>query len=339
MSGRTSRTTSDSKPRRSRTLTELGEADLIERIARRAGRPKGSDWPRSIGDDAAILRPRVGWDLVLSVDAVVEDVHFRFGRETPRAVGRRALIVNLSDLAAMGALPVGCLLGLTAPRTLPVPVFDGLIEGIVEEAARAGCPLVGGNLSSSSSTSLSLTVVGRVERGRALPRGRVRAGDRLFVTGVLGVAALARLRADREGTRLRHVPTARLEAGRALVRLRQTSGCIDLSDGLATDLGHLLEGSGLGAEIDPAALPRPKGFERACRRLGAEPMEILCAGGEDYELLFAVGNRRVPGRRAPAAPTASALSIRLGVAVHEIGRVIPRPGVHGLPAAVVSHHF
>ncbi|MHA7838247.1 MAG: thiamine-phosphate kinase [bacterium] len=313
-----------------RTLAEVGESALIERIARRAGSPAGRDWPLSIGDDAAILRPRAGQDLVLSVDVVVEDVHFRFERETPRGIGRRALVVNLSDLAAMGAAPVGCLLSLTAPRSLPLTVFDGLIEGVVEEARRHACPLVGGNLSAASVVSLALTVVGRVERGRALRRGRVRAGDRLFVTGLLGVGALARLRADRTGSSLRHVPTPRLEAGRALVRRRAT-GCVDLSDGLATDLVHLLEGTGLGAEIEPGALPRPKGFDRACRRLDVDPMELLCAGGEDYELLFALAGS--------ARETPGGLSQRLGLPVHEIGEVVSRPGLHGLPVAPTPHHF
>ena len=322
-----------------RTLAEAGESALIERLARRAGLPPGRDWPLAIGDDAAILRPRAGWDVVLSVDAVVEDVHFRFGREAPRTVGRRALIVNLSDLAAMGAEPVGCLLSLMAPGSLPVAVFDGLVEGVVAESSRHGCPLVGGNLSAATRTSLSITVVGRVERGRALRRGRVRTGDRLFVTGRLGAGALARLRADRAGGRLRRLPTPRLKAGRALARLPEATGCVDLSDGLTTDLAHLLEGTRLGAEIDPAALPRPAGFEAACERLGTDPLELLCAGGEDYELLFAVSSPTASagqGRRSLAGP---GLSTRLGVPVREIGRVVSCPGLHGLPGRSRPHHF
>ena len=257
--------------RRARTLEDVGESALIERIARRAGRSPGRDWALGIGDDAAILRPRSGDEIVLSTDVVVEDVHFRFDRETPRAIGRRALVVNLSDLAAMGARPIGCLLALTAPRDLALATFDALIAGVVEEATRHACPLVGGNLSAAPSTALTLTVVGGVRRGRALRRGRVGQGDRLFVTGVLGAGALARERADRRGGRLRRVPVPRLRAGQALARMSETTGCLDLSDGLATDLAHLLEGTGLGAEIDPAALPRPSGFDRACRGLGIDP--------------------------------------------------------------------
>lgn len=326
-------------PRSSRTLSDVGESALIERIARRAGLPAGRDWPLAIGDDAAILRPRAGWDVVLSVDAVVEDVHFRFSRESPRTIGRRALIVNLSDLAAMGAEPVGCLLSMMAPSSLPVAVFDGLVGGVLAESIRHGCPLVGGNLSAASRTSLTITVVGRVERRRVLRRGRVRAGDRLFVTGRLGTGALARLRADRAGARLQRLPTPRLAAGRALARLPAATGCVDLSDGLATDLAHLLEGTGLGAEIDPAALPRPGGFEVACERLGMDPLELLCAGGEDYELLFAVSSPSGAAHRRSPPLSGPGLSTRLGVSVREIGRVVSHPGLHGLPVRARPHHF
>ena len=133
-------------PSRVRRLADVGESALIDRIARRAGRAPGSDWPLGIGDDAAILRPRAGFEFVLSTDALVENVHFRFGRETPRGIGRRALIVNLSDLAAMGATPVGSLLSLAAPPDLALSVFDALIEGYLTTATEHRCPLVGGNL-------------------------------------------------------------------------------------------------------------------------------------------------------------------------------------------------
>ncbi len=325
--------------RSTRTLADVGESALIERIGSRAGLSPGRNWPLAIGDDAAILRPRAGWDVVLSVDAVVEDVHFRFSREAPRTIGRRALIVNLSDLAAMGAEPLGCLLSLMAPRSLAVAVFDGLVEGVIAESTRHGCPLVGGNLSAATRTSLTITVVGRVERGGALRRGCVAAGDRLFVTGRLGVGALSRLRADRASARLRRLPTPRLAAGRALARLPTATGCVDLSDGLTTDLAHLLGGTGLGAEVDPAALPRPEGFEAACARLGVDPLELLCAGGEDYELLFAVRPPSGAARGRPPSLSGPALSIRLGVPVREIGRVVSRPGLHGLPVRARPHHF
>jgi thiamine-monophosphate kinase len=320
-------------PPRTRTLADLGEEALIERIARRAGRVSARDWRLGIGDDAAVLKPRVGSDLVFSVDAQVEGVHFRFGRETPRTVGRRALIVNLSDLAAMGASPVGCLLSLAAPSDLPLRIFDAMLAGLIAESERYRCPLVGGNLTRAEHCSLHVTVVGRVPAGRALRRGQLRAGDELYVTGVLGAAALARHRADRDGTRLTRVAVPRLDTGIRLARSRRTTGCIDLSDGLATDLAHLLDGSGLGAQIELEALPVPRGFARECQDLGLDPDRLSVAGGEDYELLFA--------RRASRNGKGStALSSQMGVRVHRIGHVTARSGIHGLPPGrVAGHHF
>ena len=319
-------------PRRARRLADIGESALIDRIARRAGRAPGKDWALGIGDDAAILRPRAGSELVLSADAQVENVHFRFGRETPRSVGRRALIVSLSDLAAMGATPVGSLLSLAAPPGLALGVFDALIDGFVAAAREHRCPLVGGNLTRAESCSLHVTVIGRVPRGRALRRAALRSGDELFVTGVLGAAALARRRADAMGTRLSRLPRPRLDAGQRLARSKATTACIDLSDGLATDLAHLLEGTGLGAEIEPDALPTQSGFSRLCAALDVDPMDLVLRGGEDYELLFA---RRPTGR----ASDPERLAAQLGVAVRRIGRVVDRPGLRGLSGPGSAHHF
>ncbi len=319
-------------PRRERTLADLGEPALIRRIARRAGHPTGKSWALGIGDDAAILRTRPGEELVLSTDAQVEGVHFLFERETPRTLGRRALAVNLSDLAAMGAEPVGTLLSLCAPQELALSVFDGIVAGFVDEAKRFACPLVGGNLSRAQVSSLTVTVIGRCARGGALRRKGLRAGDLLYVTGTLGAAALARLRADRDGTPLRRVPEPRVDAGRALARMGGIHGCIDLSDGLTSDLGQLLGGTSLGAEIDTGALPAPRGFQRRCRELGVDPVRLLAGGGEDYELLFALAPN--------AAVTDPAVLVkRLGVPVSRIGIVVRQAGIRGIPPTSARHHF
>jgi len=318
--------------RRERKLTDLGESALIDRIARRAGRGQGRDWVLGIGDDAAILSTRGDEELVFSTDAQVEGVHFRFGRETPRTIGRRALAVSLSDLAAMGATPVGTLLNLSAPPGAPVSVFDAVIAGFVDEARRFDCPLVGGNLSRASEWSLDVTVIGRCRKGKALRRRGLASGDGLYVTGTLGAAALARLKADQSGTKLVRVPTPRIQAGKALARLSGTRACIDISDGLATDLAHLLVADRMGAEIDSTTLPRPRGFDRGCRALGLDPLEVLCGGGEDYELLFAFRSER---NRVSVAT----LSRRLGVSVHRIGRITSEKGIRGLPPVDTDHHF
>ncbi|HVP29605.1 MAG TPA: thiamine-phosphate kinase [Myxococcota bacterium] len=302
-------------------LRDLGEFGLIGRIARaaaRAGVAGGRDVVLGIGDDAALLRPRAGEDVAVTTDALVEGVHFAWATMDARTLGRRALLVNLSDLSAMGARPLGCTIALAAPPALPAARALGLMRGAIDVARAAGCPLVGGNVTRATETSLHVTAVGAVRRGRALRRDAARAGDRVFVTGVLGAAALAVARARRERVMLRRLPPLRLAAGRALGTLRERGACIDVSDGLLADLGHVLESSGVGASIVVRALPLVPGFARACARAAEDPVALALCGGEDYELLFTL--------RA-GAPDAGRLGRRLGAPVAEIGRIEARGGL------------
>ena len=302
-----------------RRVSEVGEFGLIERIARLAGRGRGGALVLGIGDDAAILRARRGEAIVVTTDAFVAGVHFRFDQEAPVTAGRRAAVACLSDLAAMGARPLGLLLALAVPPRLPVARLLDFVGGMLVEARRQSTPLVGGNVTRARELSATLTALGAVAPGRALRRDRGRAGDRLFVTGVLGRSAL-----ERAIGRVRHVPSARLVAGARLARLRDVGACIDVSDGLAADLGHLCRASRVAARIDPGRLPRPAGFARACRRAGLDPERLALAGGEDYELLFSLRGR---------GPAAAALTRRLGLPVTEIGRLeAGPPRVQGVPA-------
>jgi thiamine-monophosphate kinase len=298
-------------------VSDLGELGLIERIRRLAGPAPAGGVALGIGDDAALLRLRAGEELAVTTDAAVAGVHFRLDHETPRTAGRRAAVGCLSDLAAMGARPLGLLLALAAPPALPAAAALGFVRGVVSEARRAGAPLVGGNVTRAREVSLTLTALGAVARGRALRRDAGRAGDRLFVTGLLGRAALERARG-----RVRGVGAPRLEAGRRLARIRGVGACIDLSDGLASDLARLARASGVAARLEPARLPLPPGFAAACARSGRDPLRLALAGGEDYELLFSV---------RPRGPGAAALARRLGLRVTEIGRLGPGRGVSGIP--------
>jgi thiamine-monophosphate kinase len=309
-------------------LGEFGVIDRIGRAARRLGDARGV--VIGIGDDAAVLRAPPREDVVVSTDALVEGVHFRWRTDPPRTLGRRALVAALSDLAAMGARPLGFLFALAAPPQLPVRTLDGLLAGLLHEAEHHASPLVGGNVSRARQTSLTLTAVGAVARGRALRRSGARPGDRICVTGVLGAAALARARAQRGLGRVRRVGSPRLAAGRALARLPQVRACIDVSDGLEADLAHLLGPSGLAAELDPAAVPRPRRFGAACARLGVDPDRLALAGGEDYELLFLIRGK---------IPTVSTLSRRLAVPVAEIGHVMRGPAGGGARGGRGWRHF
>ena len=318
---------------RARALSDLGEGRLIARIARAAQRLDQGGVVLGIGDDAAILRLREGEDLVASTDASVENVHFRFSYQSPVHVGRRALLANLSDLAAMGARPLGFSLALSAPGSLELTRFDGLFRGLLKEAEAHRCPLVGGNLARASQPSLVIHVYGAVPRGRALRRDALRSGDRLFVTGALGAAGLARAVAEHTGRPMRQLPTARLSAGRALLGLAGRGACIDLSDGLLTDLAHLLRGRGLGAEVHADRLPLPRGFARGCHELGLDPLKLALSGGEDYELLFSLR----PG--AARQLTLARLARRLGAPVSEIGTVSRGKGIRGVPSAASFLHY
>ncbi len=314
-------------------LCDVGEFGLIGRIERLI---EASGQPRVVlgpGDDAALVRPLPGHDLVVTTDSLVEDVHFRWRTQSPQLLGRRALVASLSDLAAMGATPLGCVVAFCAPASLELARALGIVRGILREAALHACPLVGGNVAKGRETSISITVFGTAKRGRALRRHAVRAGDSIFVTGSLGGSALAVARAEREGRSIRTVPVPRLEAGRALAKLRGVGGCIDVSDGLVSDLEHLLEGSALGATVEVGRIPRPRGLSATAARLGLDPDAFVLAGGEDYELLFTLRARAV------TRAAAGRLTDRLGVRVTEIGRITRTPGLAGLPDRTGWRHF
>jgi thiamine-monophosphate kinase len=308
-------------PRRPREpcLGDVGEFGLIDRIAALARRVGGAAVALGIGDDAAILRLGRGEALAVTSDALVEGVHFRLDQETPRTVGRRALAANLSDLAAMGARPLGFTCALAAPPSLSLGVALGLVRGMLDLAARHGCPLVGGNVSRASEISLTLAALGAVARGKALTRAGARPGDRLLVTGSFGRSAL-----ERALGRVRHVPEPRVAAGLALARGGLARACIDVSDGLLADLSHLCRASRVGALIDARRVPLARGLEAAARRADLDPLRLALAGGEDYELLFVVG---------PRGPSAARLGQQLGVQVTEVGAVTARGlEVAGAPA-------
>jgi len=310
---------------RGRTLGDVGEFGLIARIARIVERSGGPRVALGIGDDAAVLRPPAGERIVVSTDAVVEGVHFRWESEAPARLGRRVLVAALSDLAAMGARPLGAVVALAAPPALALDRLDAVVRGLAAAAREHRCPLVGGNVARARQTSFTPTVLGTAAPGRLLTRRGARPGDRILVTGTLGAAALAVARAARGG-RVARTPEPRLDAGRALARIAGVGGVIDVSDGLEADLQHLLdaaEDAPLGAELAPGRLPLPRGFRRACARLGLDPERLALAGGEDYELLFTLRRR---------GPSAASLARRLGVAVTEIGRVTEAP-TRGRPGA------
>lgn len=292
---------------------------MIEALRRRArASPR---WRAGIGDDAAVLRARAGRELVLTADALIEDVHFRWRTTSAAALARKALMVNLSDLSAMGAEPLGFLLTLGLPARTRAARLDGFVTALLRAAADTGCPLVGGDTVRAPVWTLSVTAVGELPSGTALRRSGARPGQRILVTGELGAAALGHAllergrggaRAARPFVRRQLEPAPPWRAGATLRRARLATAAIDVSDGLVQDLGHMLRASKVGANLALESLPLLRGFERECERHGLDPLRLALAGGEDYELLFC----------APArGPSAARLAARLGCPVTEIGRV------------------
>jgi thiamine-monophosphate kinase len=299
-------------------LRDLGEHGWIARMLRAL--PAGRHTIVGPGDDAAALRVSRG-RLLITTDTLVEGTHFRVGWETPAALGRRALRVNLSDVAAMGGSPFAVVVALEAPPALPAPVLSGLMRGLAADAWRHGVDVVGGNLAAAPRLAITVTLLGQPGR-RLATRADARPGDDVWVTGTLGGAGYA-VRALLGGRRVpRPAVPVRVAAGRLLAPLARAM--IDVSDGLVQDLGHVCRASDVAAEIDAASIPLAASCLHA---LGGGATAFAATAGEDYELLLTASARR-RARLVRLAP-------RLGCRLTRIGRIVPgRPvvrllGAHG----------
>jgi len=267
----------------------MPEFELIKRLQATicaASAPYQSRCVLGIGDDAALMDVPAGRQLVACTDSLVEGVHFP-ADTPPAAVGHKALAVNLSDLAAMGAEPAWFLLALTLPSA-DADWLDGFATGMSRLAGESGIFLAGGDVTSGP-LNICVTAMGLVEPGQALTRSGARPGDLVVVSGRPGAAAHA-LQVMRHGgvadpseRAALDYPAPRLGLGRALRGL--ATSCIDLSDGLLADLGHLLESAGVGAQVELKSLPCPRSM---CSMPERERWPMQLSGGDDYELCFTV---------------------------------------------------
>lgn len=309
-----------------------GEFELIERyFAPLAARTEGTF---GLHNDAAVLPLAAGERLVATVDTMIQGRHFLDC--PPDLVARKLLRVNLSDLAAMGARPFGYLLAAAWPLEIEEGWIAAFAEGLAADQKTYGIALYGGDTTGTPGPmTLSLTAFGAVAGGAALDRGSLRPGDDLYVTGSLGEGWLGLLAvrgeleslpaATRDALIARYrLPEPRLAVGRALLEEALARSALDVSDGLAADLGHLLEASGVAAEVELAAVPVSAAAEAALALLG-RPRQAVLVGGDDYELAFAAG----PGEREAVA----ALAERLGLPISRIGRVTEGQGLAVLDAA------
>ncbi|MEE8410068.1 MAG: thiamine-phosphate kinase [Myxococcota bacterium] len=271
------------------TVAEIGEAGLLALLRRHLGKPSAGV-VAGIGDDAALLES-IGPHAVLTADLLVERQDFDFAWATPADVGHKAAAVNLSDLAAMGAAPRCLLVSLALRRRDRVADVLALIRSLARVGRRYGAPLVGGDLSKTRGPMIvAVTAVGEVAAGRAMRRGRARAGDVILVSGTLGGAGLglmdlrSKRRARSAATRRQLRPEPRIALGLRLARWGRVRACADISDGLAADALHLVA-PGNGVEIDPALLPIA---ESSRAKLGTRAWRTALCGGEDFELAIAV---------------------------------------------------
>jgi thiamine-monophosphate kinase len=270
------------------------------------------------GDDAAVLDLGDRW-VCLAVDVVVEGVHFTADLSSYADVGWKAVAVNCSDLAAMGALPTAAVVGLCRPPDLPAADIETLYAGMDEACARWGLRLVGGDTVSADALAVSVTVIGEVEPNRAVTRAGAEPGDAVVLVGGLGAsaAALAQVADGAEPTpdllEAHRRPHALVAAGRVLAE-RGAKAMIDVSDGLGADLGHICAASGVTARLRWNDLPVADGVLAAAAQVGADPVALVCGGGEDFALLATVP-------AGDAAAVAAAAGAAEGVAAAVIGTV------------------
>jgi thiamine-monophosphate kinase len=322
-------------------LSDIGEFGLIGRLEAIFSGPPTPKNVVGIGDDAAVIPLNESWDLVITTDCMLSGEHFRFDFTPPHALGQKALATNLSDIAAMGAEPLYALLTLGCPPEAWVEDVLAVARGMQETADGFDVSVIGGDtIRSPSGMLVSVTVVGRIEKGRALLRSGARPGDAVFATGTIGDSAIglklltgpdsgkgAADTASIEYLKRRHLlPEPRLEEGRLLSSEALATAAIDVSDGLLADLGHICERSGVGAVVWSESIPVSNEARTIAQGSGFDLHSLVLSGGEDYELVFCckpdcVARLHERWVKTPLAPIA------------QIGEIVEGSGlrIEGLP--------
>ncbi len=311
---------------------EIGEFGLIGRISGMLAEP-AAGVVRGIGDDVAVLDASGPEYLLATCDIQVEGVHFTREAITPYQLGRKAAAINVSDIAAMGGDPRWALVSLAIPGSTEVGYVEELYRGMREQAALAGASIVGGNLSRMKSLIVvDFTLLGLVAPERLTLRSTARAGDAILLTGSPGEsrAGLELIRrqdlavsgSSRQKLLERHLsPQPRLVEGQLLARSGRVSSMIDVSDGVISDLCHICESSGKGAEIEAASLPVSPAICEAAHAAGADSLQWVLSGGEDYELMFTSSPEAVPGLRKMLLDETGTSCAQIGRITAEIGEV------------------
>ncbi len=295
-------------------MSRRGEFGFIDFIRSYFPDPEGTT---GIGDDCAVMLSGEG-ELLFSTDLLMEGVHFLRNESSPEDVGWKAAAVNLSDIAAMGGTPVATFLSIALPKDAQGEWAERFIEGYTDISRQFDVPLLGGDTTSSlRDIAVNVGVLGRCPSGRRLMRNGAKVGETIYVTGPLGDSAgglqaiLKGIERTEDVTRLicRHKrPIPRIEAGRLLMESGKAGAMMDISDGIGSDLRHIMKASGVGAVIDLERLPLSPELVSVCKEQGWDIYEMATSGGEDFELLFTA---------------AAGLENELDIAVYPIGKIVP----------------
>jgi thiamine-monophosphate kinase len=317
-------------------VQEIGEMGLLDLI----GRQLEGFFPKlnpmklllGFGDDAAMIRTDHSYNLLVSTDLLVENVHFRMRYFSPDQLGYKSLAVSISDIAAMGGIPTQALIGLAIPNDTEIRFVKGLYNGLIKTGQEYGVQVIGGDtVRSTGPVILAVTILGAVEYGNELTRSGARSGDRIMVTGELGSAMLgleiledreSKIKTDMDAHEFEGIcrrflhPIPRVREGRLLAEKHLATSMIDLSDSLSQDLTHICRSSHVGARIEKDAIPMAPEVKRMILGMKKEPFEYALTGGEDFELLFTVGQEDVE-------ETKDLLFKETGTPVYEIGEICP----------------
>ena len=329
-----------------KVLREIGEFGLIGRI-RKWMATSDPVLIRGIGDDVAVVE--VGRKVLLvTTDILIENIHFKRAWIDPYRLGKKALAVNVSDIAAIGGTPEFFLISLGLPKNLPLPFITSFYRGLKEGAKRFNVDLIGGDTSVSREIIINICVLGNGRKGNLVFRNGARVGDDLFVSGTLGDAALGLRILQEKGFKERptglvekHLsPSPRIELGQAIANHHWATSMIDVSDGLLIDTNHLLEESNVGARIWEDRVPLSSLYRKWIGSFSKNPLQMALSGGEDYELLFTAP----PKIRKRISNLARSLKIpltRIGeILPQERGfRMVGKDGKEYLPSRLGFEHF
>ena len=305
-------------------MKKINEFELINRLT--ADLPTyNSNIIKGVGDDCAVIKQADGNYLLTTCDSQVDGVHFDSLVSTPRQIGQKAVAVNVSDIAAMGGRPTYCMVSLIIPKKLKPDYIQAIYDGIKMSCASDKIQIIGGNITSGKQLIIDITMMGAVKSDELLLRSGAKVGDKVLVTGSLGMAAaglkliqnLGILIADKDVLIQKQLtPIARLSESVVIAQSKLATSMIDISDGLFSDIRHVCDASKVGVMIYESQIPISDSVIQIENQLGQKPFTLATSGGEDYELLFTTSAESV-------AKVIQLIQSKTGNLVTEIGEIVP----------------